>query len=88
MNVGRVRQHDAAQVPRGRRGVDVSREAQLAQMRQRTAVVDVCVGKDDVVNGLRIEGKVLVPLDGVLPASLVEAAIEQDALAVDFEEVF
>jgi hypothetical protein len=56
-------------------------------MRQRPAVIDVRMREHDEVDGLRIKRKVLVPLDGVLPTPLIEAAIEQNALAIHFEEV-
>ena len=87
MNVRCVRQHDAAQIPRGWRGIDVSSKAQPAQMRQRTAVIDVSMGEHDEVDGLWIKGEILVPLNGVLSASLIEPAIEQDALAIDLDQM-
>lgn len=50
-------------------------------------MIDVGVGEHDAVDLLWIERKGAVPFHGFGPAALVEATIEQDALAIDFKEV-
>ena len=83
-----VRQHDLAKVAGGVRGVDVSRETLAGQIRQVAAVVDVGVRQNHHVDRLRVEiRETTVHLVGELARSLIEPAIEQDALAVDLQQM-
>jgi hypothetical protein len=50
-------------------------------------MVDVGVGEDHVVDGLRINRKVAVLFERLFAVALVQSAIEQDALAARFNEV-
>jgi hypothetical protein len=60
----------------------------LGEVRQVAAVVDVRVGEDHHVDVLRIEVReAAVHLVGLLARSLIEPAIEQDALAVDLKQM-
>jgi hypothetical protein len=88
MNVGGIGQHDAAQVARGRGGVDVAGEAALAEVREIAAVVDVRVGEHHDSRSSRDRRGTCCSAPWPLATSLIEAAIEQDALAVDLDEVF
>jgi hypothetical protein len=47
----------------------------------------VGVGEDNAVDLLGVEGKGTIAFHGLGAATLEEAAVEEDALAVDFEEV-
>ncbi len=87
MDVGGVGEHDAAEVAGGGGGVDVAVEAVVAELGEVAAVVDVGVGEDDAVDLLGVEGEGTIALHGLGAAALEEAAVEEDALAVDFEEV-
>src|SRR5690606_13901406 len=88
LDVRAVGENDGAQVTGGEGGIDVALEALLAEVRKVAAVVDVGVGKDDDVDFLRVEmGEAAVHLVALLAAALEQAAIEQDAGAVDFEQV-
>ena len=50
-------------------------------------MIDVGVGKHHRIDLGRIEQEVPVSIPGVVPPSLVEAAVEKDLAAVDFEQV-
>lgn len=87
MDVSGVREHDAAEVASGGGGVDIAGEAVVAELREVPAVVDVGVGEDDAVDLFGVEGEGAVAFHGLGTSALVETAIEEDALAVDFEEM-
>ena len=87
MDVGGVGEHDAAEVAGGGGGVDVAVEAVVAELGEVAAVVDVGVGEDDAVDLFGVEGEGAIAFHGLGAAALEEAAVEEDALAVDFEEV-
>jgi hypothetical protein len=87
MDVSGVGEHDAAEVAGGGGGVDVAIEAVVAELREVAAVVDVGVGEDNAVDLLGVEGEGAVAFHGLGATTLEEATIEEDALAVDFEEV-
>ena len=83
-----VCQHDLAEVAGGESGVDVAAEALLAEVREIAAVVDVGVGEDHDVDFAGVEVReAAVDLVAFLAVSLIEAAVEEDAGAVDFEQV-
>ena len=87
MDVCGVGEHDATEVAGGGGGVDVAVEAVVAELGEVAAVVDVGVGEDNAVDLLGVEGKGTIAFHGLGAATLEEAAVEEDALAVDFEEV-
>ena len=58
LDVAAVREHEREQV-RGRLGgMDRALEAMLGQLGQQTAVIDVGVGQQHEIDGVRLEGKV------------------------------
>ena len=87
MNVGGIWQHDAAEVTRGWRGVDVSIKAAFAEMRQIACVIDVRVGEDDAVDLFRIKREVAIALHRLRTAALIESAIQEDACFIDLDEM-
>jgi len=50
-------------------------------------VIDVGVGQDDLVDRAGVVRRLAVALKGFLALALEQAAVQQDAVAVDFEEV-
>ena len=87
LDLGRVGEHDAQQVARRRRAVDRPGEPLADERRQVAAVVDVGVAEDDRVDLVGVEREVAVALPGLLAAALVQAAVEQDLVVADFEQV-
>ena len=82
-----IHEHDAAKVARGEGAMDVAGVALLDEVRQVARMVHVRVAQDDGVNLLRVERKAAVALDGFLAMALKEAAFEQQAFAVDLEQI-
>ncbi len=87
LDFGRVLEHDAGEVARGEGAVDVALEALAAEVRQVAAVINVRVAEDDRVDLLRVEGKVAVALDGFSAPALEQAALQQQPLSVELEEI-
>ena len=84
LDVGRVPQHDGHELPGQAGGHDPAVEALLHQQRDTASVVDVGVGDDDIVDVARGEVQhTVVPL---VP-SLLESAVDEDALSVDLHTV-
>ena len=89
LNVGRVPQHDAAQLSRGLGGIDPAPEAVAHQQRQLACVVDMRMGHQHAVNFTRChrEGLVLVDILALLHAAVDEVALpscfQQSAAARD-----
>ena len=83
LNMGRVPQHDAAQLHRGVRGIDLAAEAVAHQQRQHTGMVDVCMGGQHPVDlaGCHRDGLVLVYV-----LALLHAAVDQKALPSRFDQ--
>ena len=81
--MGRVPQHDAAQLHRGVRGIDLAAEAVAHQQRQHTGMVDVCMGGQHPVDlaGCHRDGLVLVYV-----LALLHAAVDQKALPSRFDQ--
>ena len=65
----------------------VTFEALLDQVGQVSQVVHVCVGDNHRIDGFRIEGKVQVALVSLSPAPLKKAAIQQQFVSVDVDQV-
>ena len=76
LNVGGVPQHDAAQLHRGVRCIDLAPEAVAHQQRQHTGVVDVGVGGQHPVDLARCHRDRLVLVDIL---ALLHAAVDQKA---------
>ena len=83
LNMGRVPQHDAAQLHRRVRGIDVAPEAVAHQQRQHAGMVDVCMGGQHPVDlaGCHRDGLVLVYV-----LALFHAAVDQKALPSRFDQ--
>ena len=83
LDVGRVPQHDTAQLHRGVGGVDFAPEAVAHQQRQHTGVVDVRMGSQHPVDlaGCHRDGLVLVDI----PA-LLHAAVDQEPTTRGFQQ--
>ena len=82
--MGRVPQHDGQKLPRQAGAVDVAGEALLHQQGNAAGVVDVGVGDQAVIDlaGGEVQGVVVV----LVPA-LLQAAVDEDLPAVDFQTV-
>ena len=83
LNVGRVPQHDAAQLGRGLGGIDPAPEAVAHQQRQLACVVDMRMGHQHAVNFTRCHRKGLV-LVNILP--LLHTAVDEVALPSCFQQ--
>ena len=73
-----VGEHDGAEVAGGRGAEHRALEAHLHHVWNQAGVVDVRVGKDDVVNVARVEAEVAVHAVGLQTFTLVHAAVEQN----------
>lgn len=87
LDAGGIREHDLAEVAGGRGGVDISAVAPAGEVGEIARVVDVGVAEDDGVELGGFEGEVFVDVVGFFAVALVESAVQQDAFAVDFDEV-
>ena len=83
LNVGRIHQHDAAQVTGGFRGVDGPGEAVLAQLGQHTGVVNVGMGQEHRLDGGGIHRHRHI-LKNVRP--LLHAAVHQIVSLSNFQQ--
>ena len=86
-DVGAVAEHRVAEVARGLGGVDGAAVASADEGGEVAAVVDVRVREEDAVDRTGIDGQLAVALEGLLAVALVETAIEEDAQAVDIDDV-
>ncbi|OPZ61047.1 MAG: hypothetical protein BWY87_00070 [Deltaproteobacteria bacterium ADurb.Bin510] len=88
LDVGRIEQHDLAQVGGWRRGDDRAAETILDQLGQSAGVVEVGVGQQHGFDfaGIEVPGQ---PVAGLhLSAALEEAAVDQDLFAAGgFDQV-
>ena len=82
-----VAQHNVAKFGCRLAGEDAAAKALAHELGKVARVVDVRVGKDDVVDCFWVDGKVSILLEGFLTMALEEAAIEEDTFTVGFEEV-
>ncbi len=87
LNVGAVRQHDAAQVGSGLGGVDLAFVTFLAKFRQQAAMVDVGVGEEDGVETGRFEAE-RPPVERLSRFRALEhPAVHEQFLAAYLQEV-
>ena len=87
LNFGRIRQHDLAKIAGRRRGINISPVSLAGQVGQVPAVVNMGVGKHHGGQRCGIIRKVSIPVVGFLAMPLVKAAIQQNPLAIDSNEV-
>ena len=87
LDMGRVGQHDAAQVGRGRRRVNPPAEPLPHQARQVAAVVDVGVREEDRLQVGRREGERLVPPSRLVAVPLHQAAIQRHHALLKVQQV-
>ena len=83
LNVGRVQQHDLAQVGGGLGGVHMAPEAVLVQQRQIAAVVDVGVGEQHRVQTSFGDGQGRI---FVQVCALFHAVVDHDVLAAGLQQ--
>ena len=84
LDPGRILKHDGAEVTRGECRVDGPLKALPYEIREVATMIDVRVRQHDSVDFRWLESEVLVSFVGVLTPALVEPAIEQDLLSIDF----
>ncbi len=87
LNVRRVAQHPVAQIHRGGRGIDRPGESAFDQGGKIAAVVDVGVRKHHGVYGGARKRQIAILLVGFFAASLIHAAIQQEALPGSLDPV-
>ena len=81
-------QHASEEFVRCGRREDLSLEAEVGKHPEPAAVVDVRVRKHHHVDLRRIEGKIMVAFQRFLSPPLIQAAVQQDTLAVDLDQMF
>ena len=87
LDLSRILQHDARQVARGERAIDVALEPLAAQVRQVAAVINVRVAQHDGVDLLWVEREIAVALDGFAAPALEQAALQQKPLTIQLKEI-
>lgn len=85
LNVAAVQKHIGRKVAGSRCTPDVATKALLDEIGQLACMVDVGVAENNSVDAF--QGEVQVAGVGIGPVALVEAAIEQNAFAVDLQQV-
>ena len=84
LDIGAVDEHDLHQPGGEPGGPDLAGKALAHQQGNPAGVVDMGVGDQDIVDGFRFKGQVLIA--NVVPA-LLQAAVDQNALSVDLQAV-
>jgi hypothetical protein len=87
LDFGRIFKHDAGQVARGERAVNAALEPLAAEVRQVTTVINMGVTEDDGVDLLWVERKTAIALDGFATPPLKQAALQQEPLPIQLEEI-
>ena len=87
LDMPRIAQHDVGQVRRRRGGEDRTFIALFDQVGQIAAMIQMGVGEDDRVEVVRRKGEIPIPLLALSPAPLEQAAVQQDCLSVDAEQM-
>jgi hypothetical protein len=86
LNFGGVLQHYGGEVARGEGAVNIAEVTLAAKVRQIPAMVDMRMAEHNGVELARVEREVTVPLDGLAPFALEQAALEQEPLPIEFEQ--
>jgi hypothetical protein len=81
LQMRRIEQDDAGQFLGCRGRDDFTFESALDQERQAAAMVQMCVGQQDVVDGGRVEAERFRILLVQLTSALIQAAIDQDVFS-------
>ena len=87
LDMGGIGQHDRAEVPAGRGGVDRSVKAFLDQEREPPAVIDVGMAQDHGIDPAGVERELRVQTVALGPVTLEQAPVEQDPGTGGFEQV-
>src|SRR5262245_53179777 len=74
-----IRQEDAGQIDRGGRRIHWTLVAVSNKARQVTRVIDVRMGEDDCINGLRIDGWRFPVSQSQILGPLKQSTIDQDS---------
>ena len=82
-----IPQHDVAEFARRLPRENPTAEPLAHELRQIPRMVDVGVGKDDVIDGLCVERKIAVLFERFLAVALIESAVEQNPLSVRLDEM-
>lgn len=88
LDVRGVQEHVVTEVGGGFGAMDFAVETVATKDRDDATVVNVGVAEDHGVDGGGIEGEFGAVFDGFVAMALIKAALDQEALAIDFEEVF
>ena len=87
LDVCAVHQHNAAEICGRRSAINSSGESSLRKVRKISGMIDMCMRKNNGVDGGRIERKIHVAVVGIRAASLKHAAIKQDLFSVDAKKM-
>ena len=87
LQMGRIEHHQPGQLPGSGRGDDLALEPPPGQQGDATTVIQMGMGQQQVVDLRRVETEGLGILLGQLPPTLEHAAVDEDALAVAFDEM-
>ena len=87
LDVCRVGQHHGAEVAGGGGAIDRAGVAVASEQRKPAGVIDVCVREHDGVDLLDWNRELEILLTGLIAPALKHAAVEQDRLPVDAENV-
>gem|GEM_PF-2696681 len=85
--MGAVHQHDRAQIAGGVGADNITPEAFLHQAGDIPGMVGMRVGEHHHIDRLGIEGQVPVALVAFRPFALIKAAVEQNFLTVDLDQM-
>lgn len=83
--MSRIREHDGAEITGGMSTEDAPAESLIAvslhKRREVAGVVDMCMRENDRIQIADVERKLAIDLICLLPPSLVQPAVEQNAIA-------
>jgi hypothetical protein len=83
--MGSVIQHDQAQIPGGKSGIDAVLVSLLYQMGEITGMIDMGMRKDYPLDGMGIDREIFIPLVRLFSSSLEKSAIYQNSMSVRFD---
>ena len=87
LQVRRVEHDDPGQLAGRAGGDDLAAKTALGEQRYPAAMIEVCVRQEEVIDLGRIEAEILGVLLVDLPGALVQAAVDQHAFSVAFDQV-